>query len=284
MVILTDVSPFVVSLWVALAFTLVSWVLSLITGDHSWVDRIWSIVPVIYVWIFAVSTGLSDARLDVMAGLVTLWGARLTFNFARKGGYAKGGEDYRWPLLRSKMTGWQFAIFNFVFISTFQNALLLAIALPADTAERHQGGFGLLDVIATLVLLGLLFGETLADQQQWNFHQRKRAETAAGRPQGVGFLRTGLFKYSRHPNYFCEVAIWWVVFAFGAIAAGSIGQWTIIGAVVLTLLFAGSTNFTEGISAGKYPEYADYQRTTSAVIPWPYRRPARRQTSPRLTQ
>src|ERR1700712_4633266 len=150
-VILTNVSPFVVSLWVALAFTLVTWVLSLITGDHSWVDRIWSIVPVVYLWIYAGKTGLSDARLDVMAVLVTLWGARLTFNFARKGGYAKGGEDYRWELLRSKVTGWQFAIFNFAFISAYQNALLLAIALPAYTAEKNRGGFGLLDVVATLV-------------------------------------------------------------------------------------------------------------------------------------
>ena len=53
-------------------------------------DRIWSIVPVVYVWVFAIAAGLGDARLDVMAGLVTLWGARLTFNFARKGGYRIG--------------------------------------------------------------------------------------------------------------------------------------------------------------------------------------------------
>ena len=268
------------SLWVALAFTLVTWVLSLITGDHSWVDRIWSIVPVIYLWIFAAGAGLADARLDVMAVLVTFWGARLTFNFARKGGYAKGGEDYRWALLRSKMTGWQFALFNFFFISAYQNALLLAITLPADTAQRHRGGFGLLDVIAALVFVVLLIGETVADQQQWNFHRRKHADALAGRPAGVGFLRAGLFRYSRHPNYFCEVAIWWVVFAFGAIAAGSVVQLTAGGAVLLTLLFVGSTNFTEGITGGKYPEYAEYQRTTSAVIPWPPRRTARRQTSP----
>ena len=60
---------------------------SLITKDNSWVDRLWSIVPVVYVWVFAIAAGLTDVRLDVMAGLVTLWGARLTFNFARKGGY-----------------------------------------------------------------------------------------------------------------------------------------------------------------------------------------------------
>ena len=66
------------------------WVASLITKDTSWVDRIWSIVPVVYVWIFAssvITSGQDSARLILMAVLVTLWGIRLTFNFARKGGY-----------------------------------------------------------------------------------------------------------------------------------------------------------------------------------------------------
>src|SRR2546423_1061643 len=71
-----------------------TWLLSLATREHSWVDRIWSIVPIAYVAVFAGSAGFADARLDTMLALVTLWGARLTFNFARKGGYAPGGEDY----------------------------------------------------------------------------------------------------------------------------------------------------------------------------------------------
>lgn len=265
---LSDVSAFYVSLWVAGVMTVVVWVLSLVTGDHSWVDRIWSIIPVAYSWIFAGSAGLSDARLDVMAVLVTLWGARLTFNFARKGGYAKGGEDYRWAVVRSRMKPWQFQIFALVFIAAYQNALLLLISLPALTAEQHRGGFGVGDVVATLVFLLLLAGETVADQQQWQFHLRKQEEAAAGRRVGVGFLRAGLFRYSRHPNYFCEISIWWVVFAFGATAAGSVAQWTIAGAVLLTLLFVGSTVLTEKISASKYADYAAYQRSTSAVIPW----------------
>ena len=58
------------------------------------------------------------------------------------------------------------------------------------------------------------------------------------------------------------------LFAFGALAAGSILQWTVIGAVLLSLLFVGSTRFTESISRSRYPEYARYQETTSAVVPW----------------
>ena len=166
------------------------------------------------------------------------------------------------------MTPWQFQIFAFVFIAAYQNALLLLITLPALTAEQHRGGFTVADVAATLLFLLLLAGETVADQQQWQFHLRKKADTTAGSPAGIGFLRTGLFRYSRHPNYFCEISLWWVVFAFGAIAAHSVAQWTVAGAVLLTLLFVGSTELTERISAGKYPEYAAYQQVTSAVLPW----------------
>jgi steroid 5-alpha reductase family enzyme len=68
-----------------------------------------------------------------------------------------------------------------------------------------------------------------------------------------------------------------VLFLFGALAAGSVLQWTVIGAVLLTLLFIGSTRFTENLTLAKYPEYADYQRLTSPSIPWmPRDRPAAR--------
>jgi steroid 5-alpha reductase family enzyme len=100
------------------------------------------------------------------------------------------------------------------------------------------------------------------------FQTWKRGEIAAGRDPRPRFVQTGLFQYSRHPNFFFEQAQWWVIFAFGAIAAGSVTQWTVAGAVLLTLLFVGSTRFTESISLSRYPEYADYQDTTSAVVPW----------------
>lgn len=83
-------SPLVVVLIVAAIAAAFCWIASLVTKDTSWVDRLWSVVPVVYVWIFAAAglAGGGDAtRLVVMAVLVTAWGARLTFNFARKGGY-----------------------------------------------------------------------------------------------------------------------------------------------------------------------------------------------------
>ena len=258
----------VLCLWIFAGVCAVVWVTSLVTREHSWVDRIWSIIPIAYVAVFAAKAGFADARLNVMLALVVLWGARLTFNFARKGGYAPGGEDYRWTVLRGRMPRWQFEVFNLCFITIYQNVLLLLITLPAYTALRHRGGFGVLDVAAAVVFLLFLIGETVADQEQWNFQTWKRDEIAAGRYPRPRFVQTGLFQYSRHPNFFFEQAQWWVIFAFGAIAAGSLAQWTIAGAVLLTLLFVGSTRFTESISLSRYPEYADYQDTTSAVIPW----------------
>jgi steroid 5-alpha reductase family enzyme len=262
-------TPLLTVIGIAAAVFLFVWIASLVTHDHSWVDRLWSIVPVVYVWVFAAFAGFADPRLDVMAVLVTLWGARLTFNFARKGGYS-GVEDYRWPVLRERMSPALFQVFNLLFIALYQNIILLLIALPALTAFEHRDTpFGVLDLIATVVFVGLLAGETIADQQQWNFHKRKRAGGPDFRPR---FLQTGLWRYSRHPNFFFEQAQWWVVFAFGAIAAGSVLQWTVLGAVLLTALFVGSTIFTESITRSKYPEYADYQASTSAVVPWPPRR------------
>jgi steroid 5-alpha reductase family enzyme len=91
---------------------------------------------------------------------------------------------------------------------------------------------------------------------------------AAGRTPDQAFVRTGLFRYSRHPNFFFEQAQWWVIFFLGAIAAGTVLLWTVLGAVALTGLFLGSTRFTEAISLSRYPEYAEYQRSTSMLVPW----------------
>lgn len=247
------------------------WVASLVTRDHSWVDRLWSIVPVVYVWIFAGAASFGDARLNLMAGLVTLWGARLTYNFARKGGYT-GVEDYRWPILRERLGSARFAVFNIFFVVLYQHALLVLITLPAYTAYEYRGTpVDILDFLVAFVFLALLAGETVADQQQWDFHQAKKAALAAGREPQPRFLQTGLWRYSRHPNFFFEQAQWWALFFFGAIAAGSLLQWTVVGAALLTALFVGSTIFTESITKSKYPEYADYQATTSPIVPLPPR-------------
>lgn len=269
-----------VSLWIFAGACVVTWLLSVLTREYSWVDRIWSLIPIVYVGVFAAAANFTDARLNTMLALVGLWGARLTFNFARKGGYAPGGEDYRWGVLRSRMTPRQFQLFNAGFITVAQNLVLLLICLPAYTALTHSAPLGLLDVVVAVLFLACLAGETVADQQQWDFHKRKKAVLESGGRPESWFLRRGLFRYSRHPNYFFELAQWWLVFVFGTISAGSVLQWTVVGPVLLTVLFVGSTAFTESITKSKYPEYAEYQRTTSPIIPWLPRRAAPPTTEP----
>ncbi len=267
--------PLTLTIIVAAVASAACWALSLITRDTSWVDRAWSVVPVIYTWIFtgaALASGIDSVRLVVMGLLSAAWGARLTFNFARKGGYS-GTEDYRWAILRARMRPWQFQAFNLLFIVGFQMTLLVLITLPAQIALANPAPFTPGDAVFAAAFLALLAGETIADQQQWNFHRRKRA---AGGTLQPGFLTTGLFRYSRHPNFFFEQAQWWVFYAIGATAAVASGlgflggalNWTIIGPALLTVLFIGSTIFTESISASRYPEYAHYRRTTSMIIPW----------------
>ncbi|KAA9132869.1 DUF1295 domain-containing protein [Microbacterium caowuchunii] len=255
------------------------WVMSLITKDTSWVDRLWSIVPAVYVWIFAaagIASGEDAGRLLLMAILVTAWAARLTFNFARRGGYT-GMEDYRWAILRGRMKPWQFQLFNLFFIVLYQNALLVLITLPALVAFQNPAPLNGWDIAFAALFLAFLVGEFIADQQQWDFHQAKKR--AGGRLE-PGFVTSGLFRVSRHPNYFFEQAQWWAFYALGATAAVAAGHgfWggavnaSIVGAVLLTVLFIGSTIFTESISASKYPAYAEYRRTTSMLIPWPPKR------------
>ena len=238
-----------------------TWLASVITKEYSWVDRIWSIAPLAYGWVYAAGENFESMRLNVMAICITLWGARLTFNFARKGGYAKGGEDYRWPILRERMSPLLYQIFNIFFIVIFQNALIFGMTIPSYFANPATP-FNGVDAGFTALFLGFLAFETLADQQQWNFHQAKKAGKASG------FMDKGLFSFSRHPNFFAEQAQWWVLYFWAASAMGVWFHWSIVGAVVLTGLFAGSLRFTEEISAGKYPAYKEYQKRVSALIPW----------------
>lgn len=264
------VTPLVICLWLCGAIIALTWIASMLFREYSWTDRIWSVAPIAYVWIFAAYSD-GNPRLILMACLVTAWGVRLTFNFARRGGYRPGGEDYRWAFIRSLIKPWQYQVFNIVFISAYQNALILLMTLPALTVFNAPSGLNSYDVVVAIAFLGALVGESIADQQQWNFHQRKAELLSRGVEVEEPFLRSGLFAYSRHPNYFFEQLQWWIFYLFAIVATSAILHWTIAGAILLTLLFQGSRVFTEYISAKKYPSYADYQKRVSAIVPLPPR-------------
>ena len=269
-------NPLLVVSVLAASLALLSFAFGMLTGDYSWVDRLWSTAPVGFAWIYAWRSEM-DPRLLVVAILVTLWGGRLTYNFARKGGY-NGTEDYRWPILREKIRGpmlWQ--LFNLFFICLYQVGLFVLFTSPLYVLYTHAGlplslGFA---GICALMLVFLLY-ETKADQQQWVFHgAKKAAESAAASVDRrlasdveQGFLSSGLFRYSRHPNYFGELAVWWSIYLMSALQTGRMLNWSILGALLLSLLFIGSTWFTEWITGAKYPGYSAYQKSTSPIIPW----------------
>lgn len=260
-----------VCLAILVAAIVSTWLLSRLTREYSWVDRAWSLLPPAYLWVFAVAAvvaGRPDSRLIVMAVLGTLWGARLTANFARKGGYRPGGEDYRWVALRRRMSPRQFGLFNLFFITIYQNLLLLLLTLPAWIALQHTGTpFGAADLIVAGLFLACLVGEGIADQQQWDF-QRSRLVLRAQGAADPGFLRGGLFRFSRHPHYFFEIMQWWLIAAFGALAAGTVLQLGMLGALLLTVLFVGSIRLTESISVLRHPAYAAYQQEVWPLVPW----------------
>ena len=104
------------------AFSVFVWIVSVVnrkngSSDPSLVDRLWSTAPIVYSWYAAIS--YPSPRSQVMAILVTLWGARLTYNFYIKGGF-NGGEDYRWEIIRSWFPGYRWEIFNFVSSACFK--------------------------------------------------------------------------------------------------------------------------------------------------------------------
>lgn len=82
-----------------------------------------------------------------------------------------------------------------------------------------------------------------------------------------GFITSGMFAYSRHPNFFAEQAIWFVLYQWSCYATNNLYSWTGIGAGSLVLLFQGSTWLTELITTGKYPEYREYQKQVGMFIP-----------------
>ena len=223
-----------------LFFAFLCWLLSVLTGNYSWTDRLWSITPAVYSVHFggfasikaillgkqtvvatltalaartvsgaapAANVVLPSSRLTILALLPVLWGARLTFNFARKGGYRWEFEDYRWAIVRTWFHPVVYQLFNIVFIALYQHLLIFLIVLPAYVAWRADSTvpqLTILDGVATAAFLGLLLLETVADQQQWDFQTTKYALLRHGSTHlpptfARGFVTTGVFHYSRHP-------------------------------------------------------------------------------------
>ena len=251
--------------------------------NFSQMDKLWSILPVAYSWIIAARGGMK-ARLVIYALIVTVWGIRLTINFARKGAYSikfwTGEEDYRWAIVhQNKLFQNRFAwtAFDLFFISTYQNLLVLAICFPALASMESETPLGIWDIVSFVLAIAFLTLETVADEYQWKFHCRKKELLAKegdirkiASPYDLGFNTTGPWSRMRHPNYLGEQGIWMSLY-ITAIGAGvtrfGIFHWSMTGPLLLILLFMGSSALAEKISSGKYPGYKDYIDQVYKYIP-----------------
>ncbi|KAG6148324.1 hypothetical protein E4U24_005777 [Claviceps purpurea] len=287
-----ETNPLVTGFSASLLVAALCLIVSEFNRNYSQIDRLWSILPnlhVLHLALWARMAGLPHARIDLVAIFSTAWSIRLTYNYWRRGGYQVGSEDYRWEIVKSKIPGIIFFFFNVTFISTIQSVLLFAISgVPAYTillASRFEPEPRLADYVYLAVQLGLVLSEWVSDGQQQKYQNAKhRYNKDAKLPRGWsqadldrGFNTSGLWAYSRHPNFLAEQTIWFVLYQWSCYATNLLYSWTILGSGSLILLFQGSTWLTEAITAGKYPEYAEYQRRVGMFLPkslTPYKAPS----------
>ena len=268
-------TPFGAALDLCLILAALCWLLSILTREYSWVDRLWQLCPPVYCLMVAAAADFESTRLNIMTVLVTAWGLRLAYNFARKGGFSMGGEDYRWATVRKRTGPVGFQLLNVTFIAPGQMLLIWLFTSPMHQAWLgREAPLNALDIVAALAFVALLVGETVADEQMWKFQQDKKRRVAAGGAVAQPFMNTGLFGLSRHPNYFCELGMWWVFYLFAVAASGEWLHWTGVGFILLSALFAGSILLGESISVDRHPSYRDYQTTTRCLLPVPRRRAA----------
>jgi steroid 5-alpha reductase family enzyme len=261
----------------------VSFVVGEITRNYSQVDKLWSLLPIATSWHFTFLSGFSP-RMILMSALITLWGVRLTYNFGRKGGYQwkfwLGEEDYRWAALRQNALfqghPWRFRLFHLFFICGYQLTLIFLFTVPVLFAWGGQP-LGVWDGVLVLTFLVVWALQSLADEQQFRFQTEKHRRLRDGhKPQGrygAGFIHDGLWAYCRHPNYACEQLTWILIYAFSVIGSHDGFNPSIIGCILLMLLFVGSSDFSEGISTAKYPAYQDYIARTPRFWPRPWGQP-----------
>lgn len=234
------------------------WLLSLRLKDASIVDLFWGLGFVIIAWIALALAGPSP-RGWLVAGLVSLWGVRLSVYLTwRNHGR---GEDPRYVAWRTQH-GDRWPLRSLFQVFLLQGALMCLISLPVQAAIGSLADVGPLDGVgAALVFLGVGF-ESVGDLQLARFKAN---------PANKGQVMTlGLWRYTRHPNYFGDAVVWWGLACFG-LAAGA--WWTIASAGVMTFLLVRVSGVALLESTMmKRPGYAEYVARTSAFIPLPPKR------------
>lgn len=246
------------SLLVLILFTLL-WLLSVRLKNVSIVDLFWGVGFVVVNTFYVLMSGDLTPRKILMLVLVTIWGARLSIYLAWRN-KAKG-EDFRYQEFRRKYGAERYWWISFFQTFLLQGVLTMLISLPllGVSMGNPSDSLHLLDYLGIFVwLVGFTF-EAGGDYQLARFKKN---------PQNKGkVLCAGFWRYTRHPNYFGDSAVWWAYGLF-SIAAGS--YWQALGAVLMTLLIikvSGVALLEKTLNHTK-PQYYEYVRTTSSFFPW----------------
>ena len=253
-------------LWCALAvlaLVLTVWAVSVRIRDASIIDIFWGFGFVVIAWVaFLVTSGSGDDRQRLILFVTTVWGLRLTLHLARRN--IGKGEDFRYQAMRRKH-GERFAIISLRTVYLTQGVLMLIVALPVMVGSMNSPvrWRPMLFIGAAVWLIGVIF-ETVGDLQLSGF---KRDPANAGR-----VLRTGLWAWTRHPNYFGDALAWWGIWLIACTHRW--GPLTIVGPVAMSVLLrrVSGVPMLEKTMSRRRPDYAAYVASTSAFIPRPPKR------------
>jgi steroid 5-alpha reductase family enzyme len=256
----TAVAPGALLVWVALvaAFTLL-WLVSLPLKNASIVDMWWGPAFVLASLVYGAARAGMDGRSVAVIGVVTLWAVRLAWHIGRRN--VGHGEDPRYAAWRTQH-GASWWWFSWVKVFLLQATVAWIVSWPIGAAMNGASHFPTAwDIIGVALALGGIAFEATADAQL------RRFKRSAARGQ---VCDVGLWRYSRHPNYFGESVVWWGLFV---VAAGAGGWGTIVSPLLMTWLLlrvSGVTLLEQGLTRSK-PGYAAYVRRTSAFVPRPPR-------------
>ena len=241
------------------AYMVVVWALSLPLRDASIADVFWG-PGFAFVAIVAASVSPPSARATLLVVLTSAWGLRLALHIGTRW-RKKKEEDRRYQAMRANW-GDRFPVVSLFSVFLLQGALLWAVSLPvqAGAAFGAERPLGLLDLAGVLVFaVGLAF-EAVGDAQLSRF-----LSDPASRGR---VMESGLWRYTRHPNYFGDALVWW---GLGLVGAASGAWWCLVGPALMTFLLVrvSGVSLLEKDIAGRRPEYVAYIRRTSPFLPLP---------------
>jgi steroid 5-alpha reductase family enzyme len=252
------------SLAVVLAYMTAVWLVSLALRNASIVDMFWGLGFVLLAAVYFAATDGVIGRKVLIIILVAVWGLRLSLYILRRNWGQ--GEDYRYRAFREK-AGEKFWWVSFFQVFLLQGVLLWLISAPILAAQFYDSPD---EVVVTDILGPLVWGvgfifESVGD---WQLASFKADPANKGK-----VMQGGLWRYTRHPNYFGDTTLWWGYFV---IAAGTVdGLWTVFSPVLMTVLLmrVSGVALLERAQVRTKPQYRAYIESTSAFLPWFPRRP-----------